>query len=56
MNCKCLRCGNEWETRYDSKPKQCPKCHSTYWDQPYKRKPKKSLESSGSKENDATTN
>lgn len=36
---KCKRCGLEWESELDH-PRACPKCHTYYWDEPYKRKPK----------------
>jgi predicted Zn-ribbon and HTH transcriptional regulator len=29
---KCKRCGHEWIPRNMKKPKQCPNCHSPYWD------------------------
>ncbi len=29
---KCLRCGHEWMRRKIDRPKQCPGCHSPYWD------------------------
>ena len=28
---KCLRCGHKWVPRNPRHPKQCPKCHSPYW-------------------------
>lgn len=29
---KCYRCGHEWAPRrYIKDPRQCPKCHSPYW-------------------------
>ena len=28
----CLRCGNEWESRIDGRPKNCPSCKSPRWD------------------------
>ena len=33
MTVKCGRCEYEW-VRRTGRPKQCPKCHSPYWDQP----------------------
>jgi hypothetical protein len=33
---KCLRCGNEWQPKV-AKPKVCPRCHSPYWNQPYRK-------------------
>lgn len=32
---KCLRCGNEWQPKV-AKPKVCPRCHSPYWNRPYR--------------------
>lgn len=37
--CKCSRCGYEWKPMDESKlPLFCsdPKCHSPYWNKPYK--------------------
>jgi len=31
---RCTRCGHRWPRRKESKPKQCPACHSPYWDRP----------------------
>jgi predicted Zn-ribbon and HTH transcriptional regulator len=32
---KCTRCGHEWLRRDLVKlPRQCPACHSPYWDRP----------------------
>lgn len=33
----CLRCDHHWKSN-DTKPRQCPKCHSGYWDKPKKEK------------------
>jgi predicted Zn-ribbon and HTH transcriptional regulator len=30
MDCKCLRCGYEWEARVNN-PKECPQCKSREW-------------------------
>jgi transposase-like protein len=30
----CLRCEYEWESRIESKPKNCPNCKSPAWDRP----------------------
>lgn len=27
----CLRCGHDWIRRTRTPPKQCPHCHSPYW-------------------------
>lgn len=35
---KCHRCGHFWVPRKDKKPRQCPKCHSPYWDTPRKER------------------
>ena len=29
--CTCRRCGYEWQTRREKKPKICPGCHSPNW-------------------------
>jgi hypothetical protein len=34
MKIMCLRCGNEWETRTEKKPKTCPGCKSPYYEKP----------------------
>lgn len=31
---KCLRCGHRWPQRQEKPPKQCPRCHSPYWNRP----------------------
>ncbi len=32
---KCQRCGHEWRTKApNTYPKQCSRCHSSYWDVP----------------------
>lgn len=33
----CLRCGEEWQPRYGTRPIQCPRCKSPRWDRPRKR-------------------
>lgn len=33
---KCQRCGNTWIPRTEN-PKNCPKCHSPYWNKPRKK-------------------
>lgn len=36
---QCGRCGHPWVKRkLRGKPKQCPKCHSFYWNKPRVRK------------------
>lgn len=30
--CRCVRDGYEWYPRAPKRPKQCPCCHSSYWD------------------------
>ena len=35
---ECLRCGHTWVPRKEDKPRQCPNCHSPYWDIPRKEK------------------
>lgn len=32
----CLRCDHKWES-LNAHPRQCPKCHSGYWDRPKKK-------------------
>jgi predicted Zn-ribbon and HTH transcriptional regulator len=32
MKCKCKRCGYQWESLYDDKPKVCPACKSYRWE------------------------
>jgi len=32
--CKCLRCGHEWDKRGEGPPIQCPRCKQTKWDTP----------------------
>jgi predicted Zn-ribbon and HTH transcriptional regulator len=32
FDCKCTRCGHEWETIRLERPRICPKCKSAYWD------------------------
>jgi len=35
---RCLRCDHEWLRRsLKSDPKQCPRCHSPYWNRPRRR-------------------
>lgn len=29
---KCLECGHRWLPRKETRPCQCPACHSTNWD------------------------
>ncbi len=31
---KCARCGHNWESRGDGKPRRCAKCKAHYWDRP----------------------
>jgi predicted Zn-ribbon and HTH transcriptional regulator len=38
---KCKRCEHEWVQRRPEAPVQCPRCHSPYWNEPYKYKVKK---------------
>lgn len=33
-DCRCERCGHEWETKEDQLPLTCPKCKSPYWNRP----------------------
>ena len=33
LDAQCNRCGHKWKTRV-IEPKQCPKCHSPYWNKP----------------------
>ena len=33
--CRC-RCGHEWITRDQDRPRVCPKCKSANWDKPKK--------------------
>ena len=40
MKCKCLRCGNEWES-IGKKPKVCPRCKSYAWNIPRIKEKKK---------------
>jgi len=42
MTCKCLRCGNEWESIKDN-PKVCPRCKSYAWDKPRINEKKKTM-------------
>lgn len=37
LQCTCERCGHEWITRSNEKPRVCPKCKSPYWDKPKKK-------------------
>ena len=30
----CLRCGHRWIARQPEPPKQCPRCHSPYYQRP----------------------
>jgi predicted nucleic acid-binding Zn-ribbon protein len=30
---KCLRCGYEWNSRVEGRPKQCPNCKAQRWDE-----------------------
>ena len=39
----CLRCGHIWKQRVKAKPKNCPRCHSPYWDTSKKRIKKEEL-------------
>jgi len=32
MNLKCKRCGHEWISKFDRKPKTCTKCKSPFWE------------------------
>jgi hypothetical protein len=32
MKYKCKRCLHKWTPRQSEPPKQCPLCHSPYWD------------------------
>lgn len=32
MKCKCRRCGYEWESITEDKPKVCPRCKSYRWE------------------------
>jgi rubrerythrin len=41
---KCLRCGHQWFKRTPERPKQCPNCKQTRWDQPSKWKGKRTGE------------
>ncbi len=34
---RCYHCNHEWATKQDN-PKTCPKCKTTFWNTPYKRK------------------
>ncbi len=29
---KCVKCGYEWISRLETKPKECPDCKSRYWE------------------------
>lgn len=33
---KCLRCGYTWIPRTEE-PRNCPRCHSPYWNEPRKK-------------------
>lgn len=33
----CFRCYHTWNARKKMSPKQCPKCHSPYWNKPRKK-------------------
>ena len=44
MNIKCTRCGYEWETKYDRKPKNCTNCKSPYFEKPLTEYWKKVIE------------
>ncbi len=33
MLAECKRCGYGWESRKETKPRQCPYCKSPKWDQ-----------------------
>jgi len=35
----CIRCGHNWLPRKANPPKECPSCHSPYYDKPRKRHP-----------------
>jgi predicted Zn-ribbon and HTH transcriptional regulator len=42
MKYTCKRCGHEWITRIETKPRTCAKCKSYKWDEaPKKRRPVK---------------
>lgn len=32
MKCVCKKCGYDWQTLRETKPKSCPKCKSYRWD------------------------
>ena len=32
--CHCLRCDHWWYTRIATRPGNCARCHSPYWDKP----------------------
>lgn len=33
----CTRCHHRWPQRKEVAPKQCPACHSPYWDRPRRK-------------------
>lgn len=33
----CDRCEHKWAARYETKPRLCPNCKTTYWDTPTRR-------------------
>ena len=35
LACRC-RCGHEWVTKTNERPRVCPKCKSENWDKPKK--------------------
>ena len=43
MILKCNRCYHHWKTRKDTKPKVCPACKSTKWEDPLTTKQEKRL-------------
>ncbi len=34
MKLKCLKCGYEWISRLEGRPKACPECKNRKWDVP----------------------
>lgn len=34
IKCHCQQCGHDFTPRTNSRPAQCPKCHSYKWDSP----------------------
>lgn len=41
---QCMKCGAEWQPRIDRRPKRCPSCFSTSWDQEAQRRPRRAAE------------